>query len=261
MDEEANDMGLIDGMVRGSFELLRATFGTGLRLTSSVVGQFTDEEKLEELRHDLARQARDWLEVPESLAAGTIAGSAVSTVRGVMPEPGVDAEERLRRRFRDLLARSSDVGDDYGEPALLEIVEQMSPDEARLLRFLAEEGPTPYIDLMRASVVGTGSDAVLYHLSMAAERAGCRHPDRTQAYLENLRRLGVIALPKSPIDGHPDYQLLEGLDLYIQKAKEIRADRNSRPRMRKGHIVLTALGQRLIEIALGPNPPDEGEDS
>lgn len=250
-------MGLIDGMVRGSLELLRATFGTGLRLTSSVVGQFTDEEKLEDLRHELAHQARDWLELPESLTAGTFAGSAVSSFRSAVPEPGVDATELVRRRFRNLLDRSSDVSDDHGEPALLEIVEQMSPDEARLLNFLAEHGPTPYIDLMRTSMVGTGSDAVLYHLSMAADRAGCRHPERSQPYLENLRRLGLIALPKSPLDGHEDYQLLEGLELYIQRAKEIREDRNARPRMRKGHIVLTALGERLITIALPGRDDDE----
>lgn len=221
-------------------------------MTSSVMGQFTDEERLEELRHELARHAREWLELPETLTHGTLAGPAVSSVRRAVPEPGVDANEQLRRRFRDLLARSSDVTDDYGEPALLEIVQQMSPDEARLLKFLSDEGPTPYIDLMRTSVVGTGADAVLYHLSMAAPRAGCRHPERSQAYLENLRRLGLIALPKAELDDHPDYQLLEGLEVYIETAKEIRADRNSRPRMRKGHIVLTALGERLIELALSP---------
>jgi hypothetical protein len=253
-------MGMIDGMVRGSLELLRATFGTGLRLTSSVVGQFTDEERLEELRHELAHAARDWLELPESLAAGTLAGSAVSSVRNAVPERDVDAPELLRRRFQDLLARSSDVTDDHGEPALLEIIAQMSPDEARLLTFLAKQGPTPYIDLMRTSVVGTGSDAVLYHLSMAADRAGCRHPERSQAYLENLRRLGLIALPKSALEGHQDYQLLEGLDLYITKAKQIRQDRNVRPRMRKGHIVLTALGERLIEIVLAAESAADVDD-
>lgn len=248
-------MGLIDGILRGGFDLFRATVGTGARLTSSVVGQLTDEERLEDLRHELARHAREWLELPETLTQGTLAGTAVSSVRRAVPEPNLEADELLRRRFRDLLARSSDVMDDYGEPALLEIVQQMSPDEARLLKFLADEGPTPYIDLMRTSVVGTGADAVLYHLSMAPARAGCRHAERGQAYLENLRRLGLIALPKSEVEGHADYQLLEGLEIYIETSKEIRADRNSRPKMRKGHIVLTALGERLIELAMSPLDP------
>ena len=44
---------------------------------------------------------------------------------------------------------------------------------------------------------------------MIGTQAGCRHPERVHAYLDNLNRLGLIWFSKRPIDDPAAYQVLE----------------------------------------------------
>src|SRR5207245_1428100 len=65
----------------------------------------------------------------------------------VHTRPGATAEE-LRARGAQLLSDSADVWfEDDTHPAYARILEELSPDEARILRFLAIEGPQPAVDV------------------------------------------------------------------------------------------------------------------
>src|SRR6059058_1457923 len=71
------------------------------------------------------------------------------------PEPAAREEDSsaaaLRARGEELLRRSADV--DFEEdthPAYARILSQLAPDEARILRLLAAQGPQPSVDVRTA---------------------------------------------------------------------------------------------------------------
>lgn len=99
----------------------------------------------------------------------------------------------LRERGAELLRRSADL--DYEEdahPAYENILANLAPDDARILRLLSIEGPQPAVDVRTARPFGVGSELVSGGLNMIGENAGVRRLDSVPAYLNNLYRLGLV---------------------------------------------------------------------
>ncbi|WP_309234597.1 DUF4393 domain-containing protein [Nocardia sp. XZ_19_385] len=108
--------------------------------------------------------------------------------------------EELRRRGDALLARSADVyfTEDV-HPAYDRILDQLAPDEARILRFMALNGPQPAVDVRTNRPLGIGSELVRGDLTSVPEQAGVRYPDRSRSYLINLSRLGLTLTSDDPV--------------------------------------------------------------
>ncbi|MFF0489955.1 Abi-alpha family protein [Nocardia sp. NPDC004068] len=106
----------------------------------------------------------------------------------------------LRRRGDALLARSADVyfTEDV-HPAYDRILDQLAPDEARILRFMALNGPQPSVDVRTNRPLGIGSELVAGDLTSVPEQAGVRYPDRARLYLINLNRLGLLVTSDDPV--------------------------------------------------------------
>ncbi len=98
--------------------------------------------------------------------------------------------------------------DDDTHPAFAHILDELTPDEARMLRFLCAEGPQPSVDVRTNRPFGVGSELVAGGLSMIGLQAGVRHPDRTQSYLNNLERLGLIWFSRETVEPGR-YQVVE----------------------------------------------------
>lgn len=119
-----------------------------------------------------------------------------------------DTPEALRRRGAALLERSRDVWvEEQGHPAYARILDELAPDEARILLLLLEGGPQPSIDIRTGGLVG--SQLVAPGLSMIGSRAGVRYPERVPAYLNNLFRLGLVWFSKEALRDSTEYQVLE----------------------------------------------------
>jgi hypothetical protein len=119
--------------------------------------------------------------------------------------------EALRERGEELLRLSADVRyEEDTHPAYARILEDLTPDEGRILRLLALEGPQPAVDVRAGWLpFQINSELVALGLSMIAEQAGCRHLDRTHAYLNNLNRLGLIWFAHEPVEDRHRYHVLE----------------------------------------------------
>ena len=121
-----------------------------------------------------------------------------------------DPAERLREMGADLLRQSAEVeGDDEYHPAYARILEALAPDEARILRLMAIEGAQPSVDVRSGLPIAIGSELIAPGLTMIGAEAGCRHADRTQPYLNNLNRLGLIWFSREPVTDPLRYQVLE----------------------------------------------------
>lgn len=120
-------------------------------------------------------------------------------------------DEALRNRWDDLLALSTDVKVDEvdGHPAFADILTQLHPDEARILRLLAKDGAQAAVDVRNWRPMGIGSHVVAPGLNMIGQHAGCLMVERVPVYLSNLFRLGLIWFSRDAIPDISPYQVLE----------------------------------------------------
>src|SRR2546430_1308680 len=124
-------------------------------------------------------------------------------------EPAAHSDD-LRTVGERLLRKSADVTvTEEGHPAYVRILSELTPDEARILRYLYLNGPQPAIDVRTNRPLGIGSELVAGGLNMIAEHAGCRHVERVHPYLTNLNRLGLVEFSKEQVENPNRYQLVE----------------------------------------------------
>ncbi|MGH9275647.1 MAG: Abi-alpha family protein [Acidimicrobiales bacterium] len=160
--------------------------------------------------------------------------------------PGATLDE-LRARGAELLHDAADVwyeGDTH--PAYARILEELSPDEARILRFLAVEGPQPSIDVRTSRPLGVGSELVAGGLSMVGLHAGVRNIERTHADLDNLYRLGLVWFSREQVADPSRYQVVE-VQPDVDEAKK-KAGRSHKTVHRSIH--LTTFGEDFCKLCL-----------
>jgi Abortive infection alpha len=187
----------------------------------------------------------------------TVAWTAETSMNAARSLLGEDLEEprpsngdrapSLRDRGADLLSRSADI--DYEEdahPAYARILDELAPDEARILRFLQAEGAQPAADVRAAKVPLISSELVAPGLSMIGAGAGCRHVERVPAYLNNLYRLGLIWFSREPLEDPLSYQVLEAQPEVLGAMRA--AGRSARTVRRQ--ILLTPFGDDFCRVCL-----------
>ena len=175
--------------------------------------------------------------------------SAAQSVLGVAPEEQPEQHasvSELRARGAELLRRSSDVHFvEDTHPAYERILDELTPDEARIIRFLYREGPQPTVDVRTNRPLGIGSELIEAGLSMIGRQSGVRNLSRTNAYLNNLFRLGLVWFSREEVE--PDrYQVVE-VQPEVQEAMS-RAGRA--PKTIRRSIHLTPFGEDFCRTCL-----------
>jgi hypothetical protein len=161
------------------------------------------------------------------------------------PAPPPPPDVRLRERGAELLARSADVDyDEPAHPAFERILEQLAPDEARILRLLCKEGAQPSVDVREARPLGIASGLIEGGLTMIGTEAGCRWLDRVPSYLNNLYRLGLIWFSREPLDDPLQYQVLEA------QPEVLTAMGRARSKTVRRSIRLTPFGEDFCDVCL-----------
>ncbi|MHB8125654.1 MAG: DUF4393 domain-containing protein [Desulfitobacteriaceae bacterium] len=110
----------------------------------------------------------------------------------------VDSGE-LRNMYANLLASSMNTMiKDNVHPSFVEIIKQLSPDEAKLLKFLPSKGLCkPIIDILEKKSNKEGEFVYFSNLSILGWDAKCDFPENTPIYINNLCRLGIAEIPAS----------------------------------------------------------------
>lgn len=169
---------------------------------------------------------------------------------GRLPEP--DAQRNgnhrveLKERGAELLDRSASVDDeDDAHPAYERILTSLAPDEARILRLIAVEGPRAAVDVRTWRPLDVGSELVKPGLTMIAPEAGLRYHDRVPAYLNNLQRLGLVWFSREAVEEVSAYQVLEA-----QPEVERAMTRAGRGRTVRRSVRMTPFGLDFCEVCL-----------
>lgn len=130
-------------------------------------------------------------------------------------------------------------------PSFSRILDELLPDEARILRFLGVAGTQPMIDVRTKTLFQIGSELLVGGVSMIAQMAGCHWADRDQHYFANLNRLGLIDLSREPVTDYRRYALLEvqptALHVIESVPKSTTVYRS---------VKLTAFGQQFVDVCI-----------
>jgi Abortive infection alpha len=156
----------------------------------------------------------------------------------------------LQRRGIELLRRSNDVNVvEDTHPAFARILTEITPDEARILRFIYLEGPQPALDIRTFRPLGIGSELVAAGMSMIGEHAGLRNLDRIDQYLTNLSRLGLVDFSREPVSNPNRYQVIEAQPKTIAAMKSA----GRAPKLVQRSIRLTSFGEEFVRTCLPLN--------
>lgn len=229
-------------VVRGSQWVVNTSYGVTRELAQAALET--------ESTADFAERTSDALRTVARTALGV--GDPEPEIIDAEPAPAPGAEwettitgrlrsassEALRRRGDALLAKSADIGIvDEVHPAYDRILDELAPDEARILRFMARNGPQPVVDVRTNRPLGIGSELIVSNLTSVPEQAGVRYPSRARSYIINLSRLGLTHNSAEPVPLRA-YMVLE-----VQPAVEQALKRAGRaPKIIRKSLRLTEFG-------------------
>jgi hypothetical protein len=220
------------------------TVGVGLRAGTRMVRAARNGESPGQLLQETEADVRAYFQALLGEGEPPVQASANG-----QPEQDDATPAALRRKGAKLLDRSADIEDDEDiHPAYARMLDELAPDEGRILRLLATEGPQPSVDVRTGALpISVNSQLVAGGLTMIGAEAGCRHTDRTrvQAYLDNLNRLGLIWFSREALDDIQRYQVVEAQPEVIEAMREA-----GRGRTIRRSIHLTPFGEDFCEMCL-----------
>lgn len=171
-------------------------------------------------------------------------------------------QEELREMYAKLLASSIDKKTAINaHPAFVEIIKQLSPDEARLLKHLSYNQTIPFIDVRQEETNSNVGRWVLRFFSLAPYISGCVNPDLGANYLINLQRLGLLELREnySLRDQNksnnvlPAYQELKEHHEVKLLQESVKAFIGQRITFAEGAIIVTKLGEQFCFACINAN--------
>jgi hypothetical protein len=218
----------------------------GVRASSRVLRAAARGETAADMLNDIGDEARRTARRLLGVTSDE-SGAARADGEDPAPPPPPDTTDALRARGSELLSRSADVAyEEAAHPAYARILDELAPDEARILRFLRTNGAQPAVDVRAAKVPLISSGLVAPGLSMIGAGAGVRYLDRVPAYLNNLYRLGLIWFSREPLESPLDYQVLEAQPDVLEAKRA--AGRGAKTVRRQ--ILLTPFGVDFCRVCL-----------
>lgn len=161
--------------------------------------------------------------------------------------------EELREMYANLLANSMNKVVKNGvHPGFVEIIKQLSPDEAKLLGYIhrQETGiPMIFLNVRKKS----GGTLVLDNgFTNATELCGCEYPLESEKYCDNLERLGLLKRSKELhfIDRKIYHTLKAHSYITLQKKHAEQHDNVLKVEYIEGSAELTEFGKAFCNICI-----------
>jgi hypothetical protein len=238
----------VSALHMASWTVGAAAAGANYVIRRSVEGQ-PAAAIVQEAAGDLRNLALRALGIDPDTVPSVALGSQPSAPVERNPVRGTSSRE-LQKRGIELLRRSNDVHViEDTHPAFARILSEITPDEARILRYVYLEGPQPSLDIRTFRPLGIGSELVAAGLSMIGEHAGLRNLDRIDQYLTNLSRLGLVDFSKEPVSNPNRYQVIEAQPKTVAAMKSA----GRAPKLVQRSIRLTSFGEEFVRTCLPLN--------
>lgn len=158
-----------------------------------------------------------------------------------------DLGTKLGRLLHQALEQSSSQS---REALFHRVLDQLVPDEARILAALSDGGAAPVVSVAARARSGRAAEPVLEHASLVGRSASLSLPQLTPVYVGHLLALGLVEIGPEDDDLGPEYEVLLA-DIAVLNAVKA-ATRGPIPaRVERGSLRLSALGAELWALAGG----------
>lgn len=210
------------------------------------ISKFVTTKVAEKLRHTPVENI-----VPPKLNVG---GPVLDALRYI------GHEEALSDLYANLLATAMDKETaENSHPAFVEIIRQMTADEAKIMKLFLNRNAFPTITV-RAEIKesGAGYDHTIL-VNFLGEDAQCELPNMSPYYIDNLRRLGLVdVLPMYGLHDSDGYSRLENSEETKQILLGISNETEYEPRINRGGVKISPLGSLFLDacIQLKAPPPE-----
>jgi hypothetical protein len=157
-------------------------------------------------------------------------------------------DENLRELFANLLATSMDKETlDKAHPGYVEIIKNLSSDEALLLSAFVLKSSYPIIDVQVVYKENTGFVTLLSHYSHLHKIVALKRNDLTPSYLNNLCRLGILEIPTGiHLTAENTYEPLEN-DLELEPYRIAISKAEHKIEYNRGLIQVTTFGRQFVD--------------
>jgi hypothetical protein len=189
---------------------------------------------------------------PENIVSPkpNVAGPALESLRYT------GHEETLSDMYANLLAASMDKATAEGaHPAFVEIIKQLTPDEAKLVGLFLSEMPFTLVDVRWEFKAQTeermGGKEVLVNFSHLGDLAGCEFKHLVPAYIDNLCRLGLAEIPSMFVYMSPGvYDPLEKSPVVERLKQQIELNPELKATIKRKGLRVTELGKQFAGICV-----------
>ncbi len=160
--------------------------------------------------------------------------------------------EELRELYANLLASSMDAATTKeAHPCFVEIIKQLSADEAKLLTAFLTAYQEPIITVRNMREDNSGGRDQFRHFSVLGERTGIKDHNVIPNYLDNLCRLGIIEIPDGQtILGDNIYTHLEEHPFVMAHKNQVDQLNGRKSKVDKKTIKLTGLGRQFVHTCV-----------
>jgi hypothetical protein len=174
-----------------------------------------------------------------------VAGPAIEALRYTAHE------ESLSDMYANLLATAMDKKTaDGAHPAFVEIIKQLTSDEAKLISFFMQHRPFPIVNVVAVDQHGAGGEVYMaMNVSLFGKEAGLQLPQMMPSYIDNLVRQGLLEVRRNwAYNGADIYTELEQCDDVQARKNKITDEMNFVPRLDRGAVGLTNLGKHFGSV-------------
>lgn len=160
--------------------------------------------------------------------------------------------DELKELYANLLASSMDSATTQdAHPSLVEIIKQLSSDEAKLLTALISTEQEPAVTIRNNREDNTGGRDHFRNFTVLGEKVGVNDVNRLPNHLDNLCRLGLLEIPASyQLIGDNIYKHLDEHPIIQAMVEAINAADGRKAELVHKTIIVTGLGRQFINACV-----------
>ena len=127
----------------------------------------------------------------------------------------------------------------------------MSPDEARIMRFLVSNPNYPLINIKLVTTANSSFVVTHRHVSLLGLDAQCAHPPLAANYIDNLERLGLLTVSTmTRMFGDEPYKRIEEFPQIDGILADLRKHEGKTVELEKIRLEVTDLGKQFMRVCV-----------
>lgn len=160
--------------------------------------------------------------------------------------------EELKELYANLLASSMDSATTKdAHPSFVEIIKQLSSEEAKLLTALISTEQEPALTIRNNRADNSGGRDQFRNFTVLGENVGVQDYGRIPNYLDNLCRLGLLEIPESyALIGESRYKHLDEHPVVKAISEWIDNEEGRKSELVHKTIIVTGLGRQFINTCV-----------